>query len=94
MNSRITRRNKVGFSGKGTQNWVKRSDYGDYKDKYDNNKFINENSEYKTLIHFAKKWGIKHCGSKSYSQLKALYKRFITLNHQDKVTEEKVLINA
>ncbi len=58
-------------------NWVKTTPYGDYKDISQNHKET-INKEYQNLIQTAKKWNIKHAGSKKFNTLKNTVLNMVT----------------
>jgi hypothetical protein len=57
-------------------NWVKTTPYGDYRDSDQNHK--NVDKEHQNLIQTAKKWNIKHAGSKKFNTLKNTVLNMVT----------------
>ena len=70
QSSRIRRRNKVGFEGRGSHVGMNPNHvYGDYTNPIDNHKEDNKNNTHEAGIALAKKYGFRHPGSKPMKKL-------------------------
>ena len=77
LSARIKRRNKQGFSGNGTPNWVKVTPFGDYNDPEQNGKA----SDYAIAAKRKAKLGFKRIAKGFSINKRALTKKFAD-NHQ------------